>query len=363
MASTGQKRCLEDAELRIKLAVVDEGVAADPLMVDRTILAAFSSCIRGLPSEAEEWDISEILIEGQPVQRQTVVSWLNSAYSFALDEPFDQDAQPERSMPGLAQLLAFADAIGSTKGLLRACLSDLVAVYAPVTVEHTEMVHMGELSPGSDEQANLSINGVYRWEGDRTDLVEVGTGSMLSVGSEEEERVVVQQVATQVEQLLFIAHKLQLPALQQKLHDFLVANIFDASYLLYGYLGSVLTDRVLEAAVDKQQLRQLAVNSMITQTCGFLGQMHAEQVLEPLDLTARQQLPLKFKATLLRDAFGYAQGQSVSVELQLFGQLPYSRIGSQYYVAQLLVGSLVWDAESLQAVMGPGPVTAAEEGP
>lgn len=159
--SRGKKRAFDDGELRIKLAIVDWGTA-DPLEADRTILAAFSSCIRGLPAEADEWDISQLLIEGQPVQRQTVVAWLNMAYSQALDEPFEQDTELDDSMAGLAQLLAFADAVGPTKGLLRACLSDRGELYAYVTVPEGESE--GESDAGSEgedaeeEQVGLSID-------------------------------------------------------------------------------------------------------------------------------------------------------------------------------------------------------------
>ena len=60
--------------LRIKLA----GASAEPIIADRCTLQCYSTCARGLPAAAEEWDLSQLLIEGQPVQRGTAVAYLNS---------------------------------------------------------------------------------------------------------------------------------------------------------------------------------------------------------------------------------------------------------------------------------------------
>lgn len=65
-------------------------------------------------------------MEGEPVQRSTVVAWLNCAYSRILDSEFEkQQKDPRCTAAGLAQLLAFADAVGSTRGVLAACLREL----------------------------------------------------------------------------------------------------------------------------------------------------------------------------------------------------------------------------------------------
>lgn len=40
------------------------------------------------------------------------------------------------------------------------------------------------------------------------------------------------------------------------------------------------------------------------------------------------------------------------------GEQPFVMIGSKKYAAQLLVGSLVWDDESMESVMGAEPEAA-----
>lgn len=124
------KRRLDDGDmLQVKVAA-----ASEPLAADRAILAAFSSCVRGLPSEAVECDVSGLLVEGQPVQQEIVLAWLQVVYTVTLDEPFEQlePASPVTSMAKLGQLLAFADAVGSSKGLLKACCAGVASLHAAV---------------------------------------------------------------------------------------------------------------------------------------------------------------------------------------------------------------------------------------
>jgi hypothetical protein len=58
---------VDDAELGlVKLA------DGDSLAADLVLVRACSSCARGLPVDAIEWDLSGLLIDGTPVQRTTV---------------------------------------------------------------------------------------------------------------------------------------------------------------------------------------------------------------------------------------------------------------------------------------------------
>ena len=66
----------EDEFIRLKLA--DE---ADVLMADSMVILPLSQCARALPSK-HEWDLSNILIDGKPVTRKIVVTWLNLAYQY-----------------------------------------------------------------------------------------------------------------------------------------------------------------------------------------------------------------------------------------------------------------------------------------
>jgi hypothetical protein len=101
--------------------------AAVPLEADRQVVCLFSGVARGLP-DAEEWDLSGSLVDGQPVSRQTVVAWLNAAYQAAYEVNFEAQKKPNNpacSMTGLYHLLSFADAVDSTKPVLKACCAQL----------------------------------------------------------------------------------------------------------------------------------------------------------------------------------------------------------------------------------------------
>jgi hypothetical protein len=52
--------------------------AASPLEADAQVIRLFSSVARQLP-ETDEWDLSGLLVDGQPVSRATVVAWLKAA--------------------------------------------------------------------------------------------------------------------------------------------------------------------------------------------------------------------------------------------------------------------------------------------
>lgn len=123
--------------------------------VSYQLLSMVSMCARGLPAGAAEWDLSKMQIEGQPVQRKTVLQWLQKAYQHVYGDPFvdplSEAAQPGSSSPAgppaqdeqqdrqdsataeqagptfteLTELLLFADAVGCTPPLLRACASEL----------------------------------------------------------------------------------------------------------------------------------------------------------------------------------------------------------------------------------------------
>jgi hypothetical protein len=56
--------------------------------VSREVLNLLSSCARGLPADAAQWDLSLLLVEGQHVCKQTVLSWLNKAYLCTYGEMF-----------------------------------------------------------------------------------------------------------------------------------------------------------------------------------------------------------------------------------------------------------------------------------
>lgn len=68
----------ERPELRILLA--SEVDASSPIVEDAALVRLCSSCAGALPAEAATWDISNLLIDGQPVQHSTVIRWLDLCY-------------------------------------------------------------------------------------------------------------------------------------------------------------------------------------------------------------------------------------------------------------------------------------------
>ena len=96
------------------------------LLVDARTVRSCSDVAYTLPASATVWDLSGILIEGQPVKRETVVEWLNLAYLALLGEPYEQQQdQPEiTTAAGLYELLAFADSVASAPAIYRATVSD-----------------------------------------------------------------------------------------------------------------------------------------------------------------------------------------------------------------------------------------------
>lgn len=92
----------------------------------------WSSYAKGLPAEADEWDISQLLIEGQAVQLDTVNSWISLMNDLADGQLFEQHLKKQKkqlcsSIHGLVQLLAFADAVGTKRRMLLALDAQLSA--------------------------------------------------------------------------------------------------------------------------------------------------------------------------------------------------------------------------------------------
>lgn len=67
--------------------------AGEALQAESSILRTFSSVARALPAGTQQWDVSFLLHDGQPFNRDTVRCWLScarsSAYGAAELEPDD----------------------------------------------------------------------------------------------------------------------------------------------------------------------------------------------------------------------------------------------------------------------------------
>jgi hypothetical protein len=275
----------------------------------------YSTCAGGLPAAAEEWDLSQLLLESQPVQRSTVVFWLNAISQHGDDKPMfdEQPASTAHTMAGLAQLLAFADAVGTRRGLLLALDAQLSAAAL------VEKVQLGE------QELQLAADSCYYFhESKPLDLrcfTASGTQTVATAGSAEEKERMRQQFVQQVEALLYLAYKLQLPQLQRVLRRCISCNSNFANSLLdVDAVRAVVSARVVDAAAgcSAAQDTLLVING--SDLCGFSSVLGRRQVLKPLDLSAAQKQPVQFKAELLEDLRCFKKGQIVHVELDLFGE-------------------------------------------
>lgn len=224
---------------------------SQPLVADKATIQCFSSCAKGLPATAQEWDISGLLVEGQHVLRSTVVAWLNVIYNLVHFEDFEQQ-QPSilKSMTGAIAVLAFADAVGSSLGMLRA-LSDAYGIPWVLEAE----VHLEQQAVTVCVGSWREIQWIHRFQGLELWCYQRWTSPasrresrlVATASSEHDKAAFLRQLAEQIEALLYYVYKLRL-SLEHPIHTFLHENStnLDAEYGRsrciddYGLTGSLL---------------------------------------------------------------------------------------------------------------------------
>ena len=329
------------------------------------MLRTLSSCAKALPADAE-WDVSGLLYDGQRFSRETVSCWLQCGCSavHAEDEQLETDSISMLStVTGLAQVLAFANAVGSSKGLCRAACSQLknltCVVQLPEQVLELRVAEYPYTFAGSQ---------VVRKDVEKGD-VEVGAPLV----SAEQLCNVRQQLAQQLSALLQLAHVQRLQPLLDVLHQFLLLNVFKpgGNRLLSGFAGVVFTDVVLEAALGSSTLSKEAyVSSILSQPCSLSPNLSGYgNLLKPVGPRIYESMTdtLKFDAMLLRDFAGSRAGDTVTVQVNLFGpgsmggSLWLKRAGTPetqrliWLPAQLVIGRAFSDAAALKAFLAADP--------
>jgi hypothetical protein len=293
----------------------DDDSSSHILEADRFGVQFYSSCAQGLPAAAEEWDLSQLLVEGQPVQHSTVVCWLHALTQHSNHEPLfgEQPDSPPLAMRNLTQLLAFADAVGSITGLMRA-VDAQVSAAATLVAE----VQLGE------QQLQLAVDKCYYFP-DITPLqlwcIAAGKQQKLAtISSAADKEGMRQQFVPQLEALLYLAYKLQLPQLQRVLHS-CIANNSGFSTSLFSSVDDmrpVMSARVVDAAAGCGAAQDALIASSSNELCGFGIGAYWRQLFTPLNLKTAQQAPLTFKAEVREDVFSLKKGQIVRIELDLF---------------------------------------------
>jgi hypothetical protein len=314
--------------------------APAPLEAEAHLVRMYSAVARQLP-ETEEWDLSGLLVDGQPVSRATVVAWLNAAYQHAYEADFEQqDDSSASSAEGLYSLLAFADAVGSTKPLLKVCCA--------AALDDLQLrVQLGQ------QEVQLKTDGTGYFFGVNSQLHVLEDCSKPAnpvvnahAASAEEQQAFKQEVAAQTEQLLWLAYRLQLQPLAWRLQNFVRSQSWWSSSFVSVNLSAVFTQRVQEAAgvAGLPYGAQLLLNSVLGELASLTnrqsGAVHSVgTVLLPTDLTKQQKQPIKFQATVQRSTLNLAE-ETVTVELDLFGR-SLIKLGYQTYPVQLRIGNSV----------------------
>jgi len=264
--SSSKKRTLLEAiaddepTLHIKLPDGQRSIPAH-----RELMRFDVSCVRELPP-TDTWDLGSLLIEGKPVERAVVVAWLQTFYAGSMLDNGSLQPEEDQEQPDPVRLLLFADAVGSSRRIIRACYERC-----------KEQVVLRLQLPEGDNQRELPVQLDGRWwtldiygtlQGVALDGSEVVHTLTLPVG--EKADLLGSQIAAQLEPLLLVAYKLQLEDLQDKLHAFVRQQVDrhardddEFSLLPLQVLKSaVLTPRVM-AAADLQQLQDAWIKSIV----------------------------------------------------------------------------------------------------
>jgi hypothetical protein len=321
MAKRTYSSAFEDEDL-IEILVSD----AEPLRPDCMLVQMLSQCARALPDK-KQWDLRELLIEGQPVTSRTVTMWLNRGYNLIHGYDFEpSEEEAAVTAQDLYRLLAFADAVDSKKLLMEA-----IAKHRLDAV--TFQIEVGE------KHVQLALNKIYSFarSEDPELALQLMEGNFLScrvvavAASPEEKQSCMSQVASQVEQLLHMALRLDLHVLVKQLSHFITWSM--AWNAIYPFLAPVrdqiLTPRVLEAAAASPTGKAALSSSLAGETYTKCGGSDLWKLIAPINVPDALRGMLRFDAVLLEDVMGSAKGTIVPVELDLFtpGAVRRVRIG------------------------------------
>lgn len=165
----------------------------------------------------------------------------------------------------------------------------------------------------------------------------------VSVSTSAEQKSFMQQVAAQTEQLLWMAYRLQLQPLVQRLHRFVRAQGWFHDSLMADTYDAVFTARVVEAArvAARPGGRQMLMNHVSGELAAMVNNVaNVSTYLEPQGLTfeQKQALTIKFDAVVRRTGLQLPLGATIPVELNLLGSSTI-RLGRHLYPVQQRINS------------------------
>lgn len=244
--------------------------------MNHLLVATFSGCARGLPADVESWYLCSMLVEGVPVKRAVVVAWLNAAYIQVENAAFEAQQPSELStLCGLAQVLTFADAVDSSKGLMCALVTQLQRQNVTATVQLGQLQVSISTSLCHIWDQGSSGWGLYSYSPSSANAVKQG-----AVMASDQKAQLIRLLAEQTEAALPIVYKLHLPYVQTLLYNFIRNNSCWFNSLLYGALKHIFSERVLYAAAGatrahKELLAASTTTQAFTLTAAKGGQQRA----------------------------------------------------------------------------------------
>jgi len=242
-------------------------------------------------------------------------AWLNAVYLQVENAAFENQHPSELStLSGLAQVLTFADAVDSSKGLICALVTQLQRQSVTATVQ------LGEL------QVNISTSLCHIWDQGSTEWglysyspLSANTVKQGAIMTSDQKAQITRLLAQQAEAALHIGYKLRLPYVQTVLHKLIRNNSCWFNSLLYGALNHIFSERVLYVAAGATRThKELLAASTTTQAFTLTTAIGCQQLLRPVGLDPSAMQPIRFTAELLQDCFGCSRGERVPVELDLF---------------------------------------------
>jgi hypothetical protein len=285
------------------------GDGQENLPAHRGILEVACSCVKHLP-ETDLWDLSGMHVEDKPVQRSVVVAWLEVVYLAA-------DEEKQNEQVSLADLLLFADAVGSTKRVLAACRGSVGSLELGVSLSRNDAE---DLEAAADSKWVLDGRGYYLIpRGDKLDLFKSAAPNSLkpescgvTFASQQQAAAVALQLAQHLEKLLYLAYKLQQDKLQEQLHEIILTNsMYQHSILTRELLeNTIFSPRVMEA-VTPAAVKAAYIDSLLLKACSLEGEEALLGTTEPLDPIA------KFPAILKQRFMGCTSQPSFKVQLHL----------------------------------------------
>ena len=242
-------------------------VGGTTFAADSAMLRMFSTCARGMPELFTEWDLDTFTVfDGAPPLPDVVAAWLEAVY-WSEDAP-----HTPKTLQEVVPVLRFADAVGSPAAFMNALVDRITSSWA---LHITGIIGSSFMMPiTATGPLYVALYAKYEQcticsvpDGTTTDTTyleglapypasplrkhfTVGTCNPSSANVMK--KAAIKEAATQLEQLLFLAHSLKLDRLAQALHAFIHLQLLvGKNGFFYKTEKLILSKRVLSSLDQK----------------------------------------------------------------------------------------------------------------